>query len=185
MRKKIKFPILFFALVSTFAGQAKPVSANDEKFIFNSPRQLSFERYPANIVQLGDAPKPVLITSLAKKYKSAITVEAVRPVNFAGHYRVATWACGTDCRGFAIINKQTGTVYTLPGVEYVAGVMGNDEERFSYRVDSNLFIITGMKNDDEKEIGKFFYLWKKGKLTLLAKAPISTANFFAPGADPK
>lgn len=169
--------------VGMFVGLLEPVSAKDAANFSGLP---SFESYPAKISQSSsETLQLALTTKLAKRHKTVITAEAAKPVNFAGQYRIATWGCGTDCRGFAIINKQTGAVFTLPGVEYVAGVMGNDEERLSYRIDSNLFIITGMKNDDENEKGKFFYLWKKEKLNLLANVPILEADIFAPGADPK
>ena len=171
MRKNIKYLILFFTLVNTFTGQVQSVSAKDaEKPIINSDGRPSFESYPAKIVESKNHLKLVLTTRLAKKYKTVITADSAKPVNFAGHYRVATWGCGTDCRGFAIINKQTGAVYTLPGLEDVAGVMGNEEDRLAFKADSRLFVITGIKNDTAE--GKFYYVWQKEKLHLLAKHPI-------------
>ena len=182
MRKKSKPLIIFIALVSIFVGQAQLVSAkNPETQIANLEIQPSFESYPANIAHPRDTSQLVLTTRLAKKYKSVITAEAAKPVNFAGHYRVATWGCGTDCRGFAIINKHTGVVYTLPGVEYVAGVMGNEEERLAFKADSKLFIMTGIQND--KVEGKFYYIWGKEKLTLLAKHPIAKLDISASDVD--
>ena len=141
-----------------------------------SNQKPSFESYPAEMLQISATPKLVLTTKLAKKYKTVITDQSVKEVNFAGHYRVATWGCGTDCRGFAIINKQTGMVYTMPGVELVAGVMGNDEERISFKPSSKLFIISGLIND-EKE-GKFYYLWSGSKFQFLAKFPLEKTNNF-------
>ena len=182
MRKKNKSFILFFVLVSMFIGQVQPVSAkNSGKQIANLEGPPSFESYPANIAHPRDTSQLVLTTRLAKRYKSAITAESTKPVNFAGHYRVATWGCGTDCRGFAIINKHTGVVYTLPGVEYVAGVMGNEEERLAFKTDSKLFIMTGIQND--KVEGKFYYIWGEEKLTLLTKHPITKLDISVPDVD--
>ena len=53
---------------------------------------------------------------------------------------------GTDCRGFAILNKLSGVAYTLRGVEYVAGAMGNDEDRLDFKRNSRLFVINGLVN---------------------------------------
>ena len=182
MRKKSKLLIIFIGLISIFVGQVQPASArNSVKQIANLEGQLIFENYPANIAHTGDTSQLVLTTRLAKKYKSVITVESAKPVNFAGHYRVATWGCGTDCRGFAIINKHTGVVYTLPGVEYVAGVMGNEDERLAFKADSKLFIMTGIQND--KVEGKFYYIWGKEKLTLLTKHPIVKLDISVPDVD--
>jgi hypothetical protein len=130
-----------------------------------------FEMYPVEQEVAGKrAAKLVLSSKLARQYKTVITAEAKREPDFAGHFRVATWGCGTDCRGFAIVDQHTGVVYTLPGVDYVAGVMGNGDDRLSYRLDSRLFIITGSKNDEEE--GKFYYLWSGKSLSLLHKGEV-------------
>lgn len=33
------------------------------------------------------------------------------PAEFAGHYKVATWACGSTCQTGAIIDLRSGRVY--------------------------------------------------------------------------
>lgn len=169
--KIIKILLLSFAFVSAVAGHVQFVFAKDaRKPIATLNKTPKYESYPAKVVYAEAQPPLVLATKLAKRYKTVITEESAKPVNFAGHYRVATWGCGTDCRGFAIINKQTGAVYTLPGLVEVAGVMGIEEDRLAFKADSRLFVITGIQNDSIE--GKFFYLWEKEKLRLLAKHPI-------------
>jgi hypothetical protein len=34
--------------------------------------------------------------------------------NFAGHYRITFWGCGSDCAAGAVIDLQTGNVYPPP-----------------------------------------------------------------------
>jgi len=184
MIKKSNTFVFVLTLASIFVCQAQYVYANgsSEKHADLSVVH-SFEKYPAKISDPRNPSRLVLTTRLAKRYKTVITDASTQPVDFAGHYRVATWGCGTDCRGFAIINKLNGVVYTLPGVEYVAGVMGNEEDRLAFKTDSNLFIITGIIND-EKE-GKYYYLWKKDKLKLLAKRPVVKVDFSKPEASSK
>lgn len=137
----------------------------------------NFESYPAIVNKANVTAKPLWVSKQAKKYKTTILQEANEPANFAGHYRVVIWGCGTDCRGFVILDKQTGRVYELPDVEYVAGVMGNSEDRLSFRLNSRLFIITGIKNDDENQEGKFYYLWEKNHLKLLKKENVKKESF--------
>ncbi len=38
-----------------------------------------------------------------------------RRPNFAGHYRVATWGCGTQCMAGGIVDLATGQLHPLPG----------------------------------------------------------------------
>lgn len=116
------------------------------------------------------ARKLILASRLARRYRTVITDAAKQEADFAGHFRVARWGCGTDCHGFAIIDLISGRTYTLPGMKYVAGVMGNGEERIDYRLDSRLFIITGAL-DDERE-GKYFYEWTGQALRLLFMGPV-------------
>jgi hypothetical protein len=173
MKKRNKV-LVAFASVSFLT-----LSANSFVFaknvVFDKCETYNFEQYPTRISRSAITKKPIFITKLAKQYKTVITAGIEKPVNFAGHYRVVTWGCGTDCRGFAIINKLTGLVYTLPKVEYVAGVMGNDEERLQFRENSELFIINGVINDETE--GKFYYLFDKERLKLLAICPIKKQDY--------
>jgi len=150
----LTIPIGAWAAEVTSAGQ--PPSFND----FPAPAD---ESMPLTV-------RLILQSRLARHYKTMIEIQAKAEADFAGHYRVATWGCGTDCRGFAIINKLDGRVYTLPGVQYVAGVMGNDEDRLSYRKDSRLFVMTGRKNDEQE--GKFYYVWDGKALKLVCTSPV-------------
>ena len=144
-------------------------------FPLKTVQAFKFEQFPANVAVTSAIAKPILTTKLAKQYKTVITLSMAEPANFAGHYRVVTWGCGTDCRGFAILNKLSGVAYTLPGVEYVAGIMGNEEERLDFKSDSRLFVISGLVNDETE--GKFYYLWERERLKLLAKMPLVKQSY--------
>jgi len=114
--------------------------------------------------------KPLLTTARARHYRTVIASEAKKESNFADHYRLVIWGCGTDCRGFAIVDQLNGRVYLPSGINYVAGVMGNAEARVDFRTDSRLLILTGSLNDELE--GKFFYEWTGRRLKLLHQAPV-------------
>jgi hypothetical protein len=44
--------------------------------------------------------------------------EAREGPNFNGHYRVASWGCGTNCIEWAIIDLETGKVWFAPEPAY-------------------------------------------------------------------
>jgi hypothetical protein len=118
-----------------------------------------FKDYAVAVVATPSTPKPVLKSARAREFRSVIQQEAREEVNFAGHYRVAIWGCGSDCWGFAIIDKINGKVYTQPGVDYVGGVMGSMDVLVDFRKDSRLIILAGALNDDEvHQTGKFYWL---------------------------
>jgi len=116
------------------------------------------------------ATKTVISSREAEEFRTVISREGRKKPNFAGHYRVAIWGCGTDCRSFAIIDRLTGEVYMLPSAGYIVGVMESEEPRIDFRADSRLFVISGTL--DEKLEGKFFYEWTGKELRLLLKAPV-------------
>lgn len=163
---KIDLTLVLLSLVVSKCLIAAPVSKKSEP---------QFNEFPAQTVKITTTKKPIFSSNLARRYKTIISNSMADEPNFAGHYRVVVWGCGTDCRGFAIVDLLSGKTYTLPNLESVVGVMGNDEDRLSYRADSNLFVINGVKNEVDE--GKFFYSWKNHRLNFLIKIPIKKEDF--------
>jgi hypothetical protein len=50
----------------------------------------------------------------AKMFRSVLRNAASRGPNFAGHYAIAQWGCGTSCIEFAVIDLKTGKVFINP-----------------------------------------------------------------------
>jgi len=51
----------------------------------------------------------------ARQFRSAISWSINKfGMNFAGHYNIARWGCGTSCISGAITDLKTGNVYDLP-----------------------------------------------------------------------
>jgi hypothetical protein len=52
---------------------------------------------------------------LARQFRTIITDTYKNAgLNFAGHYSIVTWGCGTNCEYGAIVDLQTGIVYAIP-----------------------------------------------------------------------
>ncbi|WP_438939179.1 hypothetical protein [Burkholderia lata] len=157
------------------AAQPVPVTAASAR---NCPSP-SFDRYPVRATPAPHtmAHAPRLTSKEARLYRTVIRDEFTQPANFAGHYRVAIWGCGTDCRNFAIVDKYTGATYTMPGVQAIAGVMGNDEERVDFRPGSTLLIVAGCFNDDcddnSAKAARFFYEWTGTRLRRVGTCPLA------------
>ncbi|MFH5254205.1 hypothetical protein ACGTRS_23515 [Burkholderia semiarida] len=140
----------------------------------------AFDRYPASAgarAPRKPAGAPRFAGSEARRYRTVIRDAFAQPANFAGHYRVAIWGCGTDCRNFAILDKNTGATYTMPGVKAVSGVMGNGDERVDFRVGSRLLIVAGCFNDDcdagNAKAARFFYEWTGTRLRPVGTCPLA------------
>ncbi len=70
-----------------------------------------FSDYPAGRVYRGRvAPLVESSSPNARMYRTMTRRAMAAGVNFAGHYVVATWGCGTECMGGQIVDARTGRV---------------------------------------------------------------------------
>jgi len=95
--------------------------------------------------------------------------------NFAGHYTIASWGCGSmSCTSFAIVNNITGDVY-LPFGAFSVYVSSIDqaEPTVDYRRNSQLLIVVGTMalEKGQDRIGKQYYVWEKNRLRLILFIP--------------
>jgi hypothetical protein len=149
-----------------------PVTATD--LIRNdAPR---FEQYPSKVEKL----KKLATVNLrshpeARTYRTVLRRGAAEGANFAGHYTVIGWGCGTSCTQLAIVNLKTGKVIFPGDFSSTHGVhlAADDFEKeagsggfggLRYRIDSRLLIVVGMLDEDEKREGAYYYLIEKEQL---------------------
>jgi len=71
-----------------------------------------FEDYHVADVFHG-TPAPVKTTDskLARTYRTRLRDAGSKGPNFAGHYTLASWGCGTSCQDWAVIDARTGHVF--------------------------------------------------------------------------
>jgi hypothetical protein len=125
-----------------------------------------FEDYPAS-GRLAGKPAPAkIVGKRARLFRTMLRENAARGPNFAGHYTLATWGCGSDCKSLAIIDARTGGVHFLPQLLHVLRVPFQAEEPLQFRPDSRLLIVVGDRNLAGGE-GKYFYEWVNNRLRLI------------------
>ena len=73
----------------------------------------------------------------AKNFKTAISDAVTKGPNFAGHYTVAEWGCGTTCQDHVVVDVQTGEIVAT-GIPSEVGL--------SYSIGSPLLIANPAKN---------------------------------------
>lgn len=131
-----------------------------------APRPLPlwmFSKHPVPVEHLVPT-APVLITSAkSRMFRTRLREAASRPPDFAGHYIVATWGCGSSCVSAAFIDARTGVVTHLPFIVAYEALFG--EEPLHYRLNSNVLIVNGSRN--EKGHGVYVYQLLDGRLRLL------------------
>lgn len=97
-----------------------------------------FADHPAEGIYTG-APAQVDFTTepSARTFRTRITDAAKDGPNFAGHYTVVTWGCGTSCQGNAVVDAESGAIV-------VYGIVSS--YGLSYRLDSDLLIVNPKEN---------------------------------------
>jgi hypothetical protein len=121
----------------------------------------------------------------SRRYRTQLESWAREKPNFAGHYIVATWGCGTSCTEIAVIDAITGKVFHPPGartnsiedVHYEVLVEGKSGERRSdfgalqYRADSRLLILIGTPDGRVENHGISYFVWDNDRLTRIRFVP--------------
>lgn len=137
----------------------------------NAPR---FDQYPAKAEQIKNPNVNLKSHPDARTYRTMLRRGVAEGPNFAGHYAVVGWGCGTSCVQFAVVDVRSGKVI-FP--DDFTGVMGlhfdaDDFEKegsgsfwgLRYKTESRLLVVVGMLDEDENKEGAFYYLLEKGKL---------------------
>jgi len=110
-------------------------------------------------------PRPVDLGSHrdAWKWRSRLREGIRRGPNFADHFTVITWGCGTDCTQVAIVCSWSGAVFfpRLLGALHVANVHDEvlEDGTLRFRRDSRLLVAVGMPNEDTLLRGVSYFEW--------------------------
>src|ERR1022692_4187763 len=73
-----------------------------------------FEDYSSLKAWHGPAAPIKLVTRSERMFRTRLTEAAKEPPNFAGHYRITYWGCGSVCGAGALIDLETGNVCPPP-----------------------------------------------------------------------
>ncbi|MBI4598787.1 hypothetical protein HY734_01165 [Candidatus Uhrbacteria bacterium] len=98
----------------------------------------TFEGFPVTDVFEGE-PKAVDWDTYpeARQFRTMIARDAKKGPNFAGHYTVAEWGCGTGCQNHAIVDARDGRIAAF-GLLSAYGV--------KERLDSSLLVVNPPEN---------------------------------------
>jgi hypothetical protein len=131
-----------------------------------------FSDYPVKNIYRGQRARPI-ITKEFREIRTVIRRGADSDVDFAGHYTVPRWGCGTDCNGFVIVDSISGKVYSGFGVaglspKWLENHGGEELERMEFHPKSRLLKIDACPN--EANCGFYDYVMVDGSgLKLIRK----------------
>jgi hypothetical protein len=158
------------ALVGTLSAWAQ---GSETPWTAKNPPK--FSDYPVSENWHGTAAPVNLATRSERMFRTQLTNAAKEPPNFAGHYRVAYWGCGSVCSAGALIDLQTGDVFPPPlttpngggwerWITCAALFEGANDE---FHVDSRLVVVRCGLNYSERlqknSPDVSYFLWENGR----------------------
>ena len=156
-----------------------------------------FEDYPVTEIFKGPPASPVLDSAPKRLFRTRIRrglktgkgvmrdgKEQPGP-NFAGHYIIVEWPCGSPCEMDAVVDAGTGQVYEPPLSPgfllplLPALVPGNPKvfvpwvAELEFRLNSSLLIMKANPDPVRERVNHIYYfLWKGNQWRLLKKVPL-------------
>lgn len=146
---------LFFILLTLFSYNA---------FAQKTP---TFRQYAAKVEKTKAKKINFASHKRAKTFRTNLSNALKEGVNFAGHYILASWGCGTNCNDGGIIDARTGNVYFPKELEGIGiGFCEIDYETvepLAFKPDSRLLVLSGFKggdlNSEKSSCGIYYFEW--------------------------
>jgi hypothetical protein len=158
-----------------------------------------FEDYPVTELFKGTPAAPIIETSLQRMYRTRIREGATKGwgvfrdgkeqpgPNFAGHYLIIQWGCGTACLMMVVVDALTGRIYYLP---LSVGELGNQRigvpwfgyspAELDFRVTSSLFTMNAcpdQSTNPNASCYSYYYLWRNNEWSLLRRVRLNEKPF--------
>ncbi|MDC8771717.1 hypothetical protein [Roseateles albus] len=142
-----------------------------------------FEKFPAEVFAGSNAAPILHGDPKTRMFRSRLARWAKERPNFAGHYILATWGCGTECTQISIIDALTGRIYHPPGVSTNVAVNVHESllegggdlwhaaGAIKFKPDSRLLILIGMPEERVENRGVSYYVLENNKLRRIRFVP--------------
>jgi hypothetical protein len=129
-----------------------------------------FEDYPARALYKGPIARVRLDSFKARMFRTRLREDSRGGPNFAGHYTVVVWGCGTGCAQMGVVDARTGRVY-FPPLEFMdIPDMEDDATRARvFRLDSRLLVLTRNHYDMQGTYTAYYFLFDDARFRLLRK----------------
>jgi hypothetical protein len=138
-----------------------------------------FAQFPAPLYR-GPVGRLDLSNPESFAYRTRLRAASQGPVNFAGHFQIATWGCGAGCVTGAIVDAFTGRVTFLPSVSTAGmeAIMDENFNAFEFRNNSRLIVLSG-KLTENGALGAHFFTWDGRFLIRVGTVPYSAPTSVA------
>lgn len=131
-----------------------------------------FEQFAVKTIYRGAPARPDVHTaSRSRLFRTMIRLGAKRGPNFAGHYTLVMWGCGSGCLAVCVVDAVTGKVFHPENLSTIdnenvdwEGLEGPDGRLIRFRLDSRLIVVPGGINEDPQLRGISYFVWERQSL---------------------
>lgn len=150
----------------------------------------TFRDYPVTEIFNGLPAAPILATAQQRRFRARIRdgvskgsgvwsgnwkdpIESSGP-NFAGHYYVIRWGCGSDCLMMAVVDAQSGKVYdpplSAPGEELHVPMDILSDREIDFHRESTLMVLRNGCKEARRECGVYYFNWYDDHFALIRRS---------------
>ena len=99
----------------------------------------------------------------ARRFRTVLREGAAEGPNFAGHFTVVTWHCGSDCQEVAVVNARTGRVYFAPFTTSADSDFRLDSRLFIANPPDGILLHFGVESESpaRSRLQSSYYEWKR------------------------
>lgn len=111
---------------------------------------------------------PLILSEEDRRFRTRLKEAARKKPNFAGHYILTTWGCGSGCLLGAVIDAKTGKVYQWDfSICCWDSIADDNFKPIEFRLNSSLIVFSGARNEKEGDTGAHFYNLENGRFVHL------------------
>jgi hypothetical protein len=177
--------LMLFANISAGVLMSQPVTSVQDAGL--TP---GFRDYPVTEVFTGAPADPIFTSAEQRRYRTRIRegvakgrgvwsggwkdnpVETREP-NFAGHYYVIRWGCGSQSLMMAVVDAVTGSVYGSPltgdGTSLYVSMDPLSDFDIDFHRDSSLMVLRNGCAKARAECGVYYFNWRGDRFVLLKR----------------
>ena len=124
-----------------------------------------FKDYPAEAFSGPNA--ALVLTRDDRTFRTRLREASKEKPNFAGHYILKAWGCGTSCLMGAVIDAKTGRVHWWNFSICCWNSIDDNFKPIEFRLNSKLIVFSGARNEKEGDEAAHFYKFENGRFVHL------------------
>jgi hypothetical protein len=141
--------------------------------LFSIPATLSsrFDEFLVTDAFKGKPGTPLVSRPEERRFRTVIREGAKQGPNFAGHYTIVEWGCGTECIQAAVVDSRTGTVFQPPfgqkGDRYFATTW------LHFKLGSRLILAcTNCRRWAREDCDQHYFVWSDDRWSEVRRSPL-------------